>query len=255
MCDIATEVFNVLRMKNDRHLLNRLKNSFEKLKNLLLNKFNIITTNEVISSDIVRALLQCLSISHAHNISNKVCRLTSIKWIVKTAVNDFYFIFQFNKLSEMDQLDALMNRREVFLSIFNHKPAFSKLIQCIKTAFEETEHLPLYLFSYVYTLRSVLANNSGFFINTDGTVDAESCILPEKGGTEGSIPFHILYLLSYWLYTRRSSDKYQLYNPLFTWNIELYMTDSSELIILDIKNQFSISQALKNHRLNLLAIW
>ncbi|KAM3180979.1 hypothetical protein ACTXT7_015250 [Hymenolepis weldensis] len=160
-----------------------------------------------------------------------------------------------NHLSEMDQLDALKNRREVFLSIFSHKPAFSKLIQCIKTAFEESEHLPLYLFSYLHTLRPVLDNNSGPFVNADGTVDAENCILPEKGGIEGSIQFHILRLLSSWLYTRRSSDKYELYDPLFTWNIELNMTDFSELIILAIKNQFSIIQALKNHPPNLLAIW
>ncbi|VDL62576.1 unnamed protein product [Hymenolepis diminuta] len=232
LCDIATEVFNVLSMENDHHSLNCLKNSFEKLKNLLLGNCNFITSDEVISSDIVRALLQCLSISHVHNASNKI-----------------------NELSEMDELEALMNRREVFLSIFNHKPAFSKLIQCIKTAFEEIEHLPLYLFSYLHTLRSVLDNNSGPFINTDGTVDAENYILPEKGGMERSIPFHILCLLSSWLYTRRSNDKYKLHDPLFTWNIELSMTDSSELIILDIKNQFSIIQALRNCGPNLITVW
>nr|CUU99085.1 hypothetical transcript [Hymenolepis microstoma] len=229
LSDIAEELsFLMLHLKNEGCFLAHLENNFKKLKILLLNAFKIITPNEVISSDIVRALLQCLSISYSNTKSDE----------------------NYN-LSEMD----LMRRREIFFSVFNHKIAFYKLIRCIKTAFEEIEHLPLYLFSYLQSRKPVPEGSLGVYDNDYGRVSAEACVSPQKGGIEGSIQFDILQLLSYFLYTQRFNNNNELHNPLFAWNIELKMIDSSVLIRLNFKHQLSMIQALKKLDPYLLAYW
>ncbi|VDO14389.1 unnamed protein product [Rodentolepis nana] len=223
---IANEISSLLSIKNEGYELESLKKSFCRLKKQLLKDPITITTNVVITSGIVRVLLQCLSISPS---------------TTKSDVND--------ELTQMDRLDALMKRREVFLSVFDHEIAFYKLIQCIKAAFEEIEHLPLYLFNHLQSCRAITEDSLGI---DDKEVTHVSY---QKVGSEGGIEFDILRLLSHFLYTQRSNSNLELHNPLFTWNADLCMEDSSMPIKLNFRNPFSLNQVQRNRNFNFLLHW